>query len=910
MKDPLVGRGDVIETATQLLAGSAAVVVEGPAGIGKTAVWRTLVAGAEARGELVLTAAPTEAESELPYAALADVLGRLADRVADLPAPQRTAARVVLLAAESDQPIDGRAIAAATRSLFESAAADSATAVLYVDDASWLDGPSARALAFALRRCPALPVLVTCRSEDPDPPVPLDLDRGARSVHRVRLGPLGVGPLHHIIRARLGSSVSRPLLTRIVEESGGNPLLSIELTRAALRLPRLPLATDDLPGAGASVQQLVTETLAALPRGSRDAIRLSALMTVPRLADLAAAGVDLRVFDPAEEAGLVALGRDTVEFAHPFYASAVRNDIPPGVRRRLHAALAATVSDPDERARQLAAGVTRPDPAAADELAAAAARQLARGAPGAAYTLYQRAAELGAPAGPDRYERRLAAAQCLFASGDYHAAGSAARALAADASGEERARALLLCASVAWTGEDPVAGSPAQLAEAALSAAPHGSPLAGRIHAHLAVYHDAAETAAAHAREAVALLSGSDGDDDLLSAALFMQLFQEVRVGVPADTGLLERGLTLEAGKPTALAGTVPAIWWKGTDDYERARSRLTMMLDLARAHGDEPWQLELLTHLGETELLAGRWAAAEHHIEGALELGQELEAALMGETWLRGMLDAHRGRLDEARAVAEGGLRTAAALGDGWCRRIHLHLSGFVELSAGRMAEAAEAYTALAAAFDELHLVESLTLRFEPDWIEACVAAGDLDTAQVALDRLAGRDRRLPRPWTRLGVARSALLIAGARGDDNPAAYADLDAALTTLPPDLLPLDRARCLLVAGVTHRRARRKREAREALTAARAGFEVLGAASFVDRANRELSRIGGRPPAPLDLTATEAQVARLAALGHTNRAIADEVFLSPKTVEANLARVYRKLGIERRAQIAAAMEARAR
>jgi hypothetical protein len=317
VKDPLVGRGDVIETATQLLAGSAAVVVEGPAGIGKTAVWRTLVAGAEARGELVLTAAPTEAESELPYAALADVLGPLADRVADLPAPQRTAARVVLLAAETDQPIDGRAIAAATRSLFESAASDSATAVLYVDDASWLDGPSARALAFALRRCPALPVLVTCRSEDPDPPVPLALDRGARSVHRIRLGPLGVGTLHHIIRARLGSSVSRPLLTRIVEESGGNPLLSIELTRAALRLPRLPLPTDDLPGAGASVQQLVTETLAALPRGSRDAIRLSALMTVPRLADIAAAGLDLRVFDPAEEAGLVALGRDAVRVRAP-----------------------------------------------------------------------------------------------------------------------------------------------------------------------------------------------------------------------------------------------------------------------------------------------------------------------------------------------------------------------------------------------------------------------------------------------------------------------------------------------------------------------------------------------------------------------------------------------------------------
>jgi DNA-binding NarL/FixJ family response regulator len=117
--------------------------------------------------------------------------------------------------------------------------------------------------------------------------------------------------------------------------------------------------------------------------------------------------------------------------------------------------------------------------------------------------------------------------------------------------------------------------------------------------------------------------------------------------------------------------------------------------------------------------------------------------------------------------------------------------------------------------------------------------------------------------------------------------------------------LDRARCLLVAGVIHRRARRKREAREALTVAAQEFGRLGASAFEDRARAELARIGGRPPAPQQLTVTEQRVAELAAQGRTNRVIADALFLSPKTVEANLARVYRKLGISTRAELGATM-----
>jgi DNA-binding CsgD family transcriptional regulator len=328
-------------------------------------------------------------------------------------------------------------------------------------------------------------------------------------------------------------------------------------------------------------------------------------------------------------------------------------------------------------------------------------------------------------------------------------------------------------------------------------------------------------------------------------------------------------------------------------------------MLDRAEARGDEPLQHELLSHLGEAELLAGRWAEAERHITAARDLGEQLGTGLVGETWLAGLLDAHRGRLSGAAQVAEAGLRLAADLDDDWCRRIHQQLAGFVALSAGRMAEAAAAYAELAASVDRTGLVEPLALRFEPDWIEACVGAGDLAQATVVRDRLTARHRRLPRPWTTLGTARSRALLDSASGVDTDAALAALVAARDAVPADVLPLDRARCLLVAGMVHRRARRKTAARQALAAAVAEFTALGAAAFAERARAELARVGGRAAEPRQLTPTEDRVARLAARGRTNRAIADELFVSPKTVEANLARVYRKLGITSRAELGAVM-----
>ncbi|MGN6608160.1 MAG: helix-turn-helix transcriptional regulator [Jatrophihabitans sp.] len=314
------------------------------------------------------------------------------------------------------------------------------------------------------------------------------------------------------------------------------------------------------------------------------------------------------------------------------------------------------------------------------------------------------------------------------------------------------------------------------------------------------------------------------------------------------------------------------------------------------------------MTHLAETEIQAGRYVDARRWVDAARELGAQLASGLVAETWLGGLLDACVGELEAAGATAAEQLRIAAETDDWWRRRIHLLLAGNVALAAGRPAEAASAYTELAAAIDALGLVEPLASRFEPDWVEACVGAGDPATTEQALQRLRRRHDRLPRPWTALGIARSTVLVEAAAGRPVDDALAALDEAYAALPADVVPLERARCLLVAGIAHRRARRKREARERLDAAVAAFDELGAASWAARARAELTRLGERVAAPLELTATEHRVARLAADGRTNRVIADTLFISPKTVEANLARVYRKLGITSRAELGVALAGR--
>ncbi len=911
----LLGREEVLDQARRVLAGPGQVLLEGPAGIGKTSVWQVLRAEAEQAGSLVLVAAPTESERRLPYGALADLLHPLADLIPGLPVPQRIAAEVVLTAADAGQSFDERAVGAATRSLLQSAldAAGQRLVLIAIDDVPWLDQPSERALAFALRRLTKAPaLLLAARAEGSESPaMPLGLERSAPPVVRLSLERLGVGVLHHVLRSRLDVKLSRPLLTRIAADSGGNPLLAIELARAVLRLPELPRPGEDLP-VGASVQQLVAETVAALPSRTRSAVRLASLLTSPTVADLAAAGVSAQAFDPAEEAGLLVVGPTMVRFGHPLQAAAVRAGIPAGIRGRLQRSLADAVTDPDERARQLARSTVDVDAGVAEELEGAAQRQRARGAPDLAAELYARSAALTPQDDEqDRCRRLLAGARCRFDSGD-HTAATVAAATAADGrlTGDFRAEALLLRATIAFVTE----GHPPALAfaDSALASVDPAGRMAGRIHAHLCIFHDSPDAAVRHGEAALALLDasgpsapGAFDDGELLCSALLMLFYSEARAGRPPRRELLDRALALEGDSPPWLGGTIPALWWTAIDEHDRAAARLRQHLELATVRGDEPLQLEVTLHLVQSEILSGHWESAAFHLAQARVLGEQLGTGLDEENVMLAQLAVHRGEFDSIEPVVQTGLRRAEASGDSWGRRIYGGLSGQIALARGQFAQAASIFGGLATDLRRQGLVEPLGTRLEPDWIEACVGAGDLTTAGQALERLAERHDRLPRPWTELGLARSRVLLAAAIGDDTGPALVELSAVMDALPPGVLPLDRARCLLVAGLAHRRARRRREARSNLAAALEMFQALGAGAFATRAAAELTRVGVRAADSLELTPTERRVADLAAQGRRNREIAELLFISPKTVEANLARVYRKLGITTRAELGALM-----
>lgn len=913
----------MLELAFSTVQTTGRLLLEGPAGIGKTALLQALIALAHDRGMVVLRCAPTETETALPLAALADLLHPLAGDVDLLPPRQQQAARSGLLLATDSAPLDELALASATRSLLDAAAQRSPAGLLVsIDDAPWLDPPSQRALQFALRRASAdVRVVATRRTGDrDDPQVPLELDSHA-SLERMSLTPLGVGPLFRLLAERFDVALSRPTVARVARESEGNPLLAIELTRAALRLPQLPGPGGDFP-VPASMQELVEGSLATLPVDCLRAARLAALLSVAHLGELEAAGVRPEAADMLEEAGLVTVdAAGCLRFAHPVYASAIRAGIPAGVRRRLHALLAETTPDRDERARQLAQATTGRNDEVAAELADAAERVRARGAPELAAEFYDRAAQLTIDSQAS-VKLALRALYCLFDCGHYRQAADRADVLSRELAGDLLAEALLLRSAIAFSVDDlPLA---ADTARRALAAATPGSRLAGRVHAQLSVFVDLAAPARAHAEAALALLD-ADGaadahqddprgplvlggtDQALLASVLMLVFLNEVRTGLAPRLELLERALALEAGNPSWLAGTIPAIWWKAIDEPDRARQRLHFMLDLASSAGDEPLQHELMEHLGETETLAGDYQRAAGWITRAGDLADQLGVGGAAGRWLGGTLAALRGQLEQAHAAGQAGLAEAAESQDPWLHRISLQLTAFVALLQGRASDAAAGYAELAEALDASDLVEPLGSRFEPDWIEACVGAGDLRTAELALHRLARRHARLPRPWTALALARSRLLIAGAAGQDSLELLAELATARDAAPAEALPLDRARALVVIGLAHRRARRKLAARQALLSAAAEFEAIGATTFATRARADADRTGTRAT-PDELTSSELRVAELAATGATNREIADALFISPKTVEANLARAYRKLAIGRRVELAAALQAR--
>src|SRR5919204_996574 len=368
--------------------GAAALLVEGEAGIGKTALWRAATEAARERGLRVLRARPSEAERTLSFAALADLLGDAHEVIEQLPAVQRRPLAVALLLEESDgPPPDRRAIGVALLATLRTLA-EERPLLLGIDDIQWIDPPTAAALVFALRRLADQPLCVVMTERTASDAVLGDEVARALPCERLALGSLSLGAVGQLLQERLDSTFPRPILRRIYDQSGGNPFFALELARALRSRDAVLSPTDELPVPD-DLERLLAERLDRLPVETREPLAAVAALAEPTL-EL----VPEEPLEPALVDGVLVLEEDRLRFAHPLLATVAYRRLAPRARRALHRRLGELVQEPEQRARHLAIGADRPDPALAATLDAAAAQAQARGAPEAAAELAEHAITL------------------------------------------------------------------------------------------------------------------------------------------------------------------------------------------------------------------------------------------------------------------------------------------------------------------------------------------------------------------------------------------------------------------------------------------------------------------------------------------------------------------------------------
>jgi DNA-binding CsgD family transcriptional regulator len=904
--------------------GPTALILEGIAGIGKTTLWLAGVTAARTRGCRVLSSRGAEAEATLSYTGLGDLLEGVFDEILPgLPSPQRRALDAALLRTEMEGSIpDQRAVSLACVGALRSIAA-SGPLVIAIDDVQWLDLPSAHVLSFALRRLSEEPVgvMVSRRVSSGSDGDPLGIERAipAPRVRRLRVGPLSVGALGRLLRARTGADLTRPVAGRLHRISGGNPFFALEMARAMVRHgarlePGAPLPVPE------DLQQLLGSRLATLPRSARDTLLVVAAVARPS-EDLVLAAADggdhtTTGLASAEAAGIIERTGGRIRFSHPLFGSAVYRSASPRRRRALHLRLAKLVTDPEEHARHLALAASGPDLEVARALDEAASHSRARGAPDAAADLAELARQLTPPEEVDAIRRRsIEAAEYHFDAGDATRAEALLdEAIATSPPGAERARILYRRASISWMNLARVA----PLLEQARVEAPNEPELLAGIHqdlAWVAFYQGDLASASHHAGEAalhaerlvdpairgdvlstlgmVAVLSGRPTLDAMSEAVRFQDLW--MREGSWTEASVYTT--------PRACLGL--QLMWAG--QLDAARTAFEYELTEYEKHAAYTVRQEVLCYLAELECRAGRWRIAVGYADEAGDILAEtghMEGGSSLVHFTRALAAAHVGEVEIARREAAEGAKLALSNDDPFFGNCCRAVLGFVELSLSNYEQAHEHLEPAVRYLERMGAEEPGVIPCVPDDIEALVALGRLGEAEALLEHLEEQGRALDRPWALATAARCRGLLLAARGDLTQARSA-LARSLVEHERVPQPFELARTLLVAGEVERRARQKRSARSFLERALAGFDQLGVARWSARASAALDRVGGAAAARAELTPTEQRVADLVAEGKTNREVADALFVTVKTVEANLSRIFHKLGLRSRAELIRAM-----
>ncbi len=919
--DLIVGRdvelGIVADVVTGVETGPVGLMLEGEAGVGKTTVWNAALARVS-DGVRVLSCRPGSAETKLSYSGLDDLFGGVVDDViGSLPDPQRNALEVVLLRASAgEDELDLRTVARAVLEVVR-LLAETGPLVVAVDDVQWLDRSSAEVLTYVLRRLRDERVAMVLTWRTPaDAPVPLGADQMPWSarVRRVQLGPLSVGALHGIVQSQLGVSLQRWVLVKVHTASRGNPFYAVEIARALGGLGRELMPGEPLP-LPATLTELVAKRLTGLATAVQEVLLAVAALGQPttQLVE-ATVGVEQArsAVRRAVRAGVLTVVGDQIEFAHPLLASGVYAGVPPSSRAKVHRRLAKVVTSEEERARHLALATTDPDDEVAATLEVAADVAIRRGSPLTAAELYEHAARLSPPSAADDADRRLLrAARC------YGVAGSPARGRqlaehVADAAGSSatRAGALTLLASAMFVDDLPATVE--TLRRALREAAEHPRLKAEALNS-LAMTHLACMDVGAaltHAGEALDLAEEA-GDLVEWSDALATLGIVEYYAGRPNATDSVRRAAAIE----TTTGGKGPvsraASGWVGTllrwaDDFDGARTRLEPLLCLANDVGDDSSAGQLSYELSELECWAGNWRRAYGYARDAVEIHRlaghrwELSAALAA---LAGA-EACLGRVDSARTHATDGSAIARAIGAADETVRNLRAIGFLELSLARPRQALDSLAEVASISAAVE--DPGVIRYAGDHIEALIGVDDLDTAGAFLSRLEHQASALDRAWALAVAARCRALMSLHTRRDLDAALASIDEALAHHDRVPMPFERGRTLLIAGMVHRRAKHLSDAHRVLGEAQSTFETLGAPLWVAIAARERRRIGGHlgrsVSASQELTATERQVVELVVAGATNPEVAAALHISRRTVEDHLSKIYRKLGVRSRTELA--------
>jgi DNA-binding CsgD family transcriptional regulator len=879
------------------------LVIRGEAGVGKTALLD--YAAESERGLRVVRAVGVESEIELPFAALHHLCKTFLDQCERLPSPQRDALEIAFGLREGPAP-NRFLVGLAVLSLL-SEVAEERSLLCIVDDAQWLDRTSGQALAFAARRLQAESVLVLFATREPS---------------------VDLGGLPELVVEGLGDADARKLLdsvvrwpldeqsrNRIVAEVGGNPLALLELPRG---LSPAQLAggfglADALPVPG-RIEQSYRRRIEELPEQTRLLLVLAAAELVgdPVLLWGAASQLGLSRPDaltPAIQAGLVTGGR-VARFRHPLVRSAAYQSASLADRRKVHAALVEVTdaqADPDRRAWHRAQATLGPDEGVAAELELSASRAQARGGLAAAAAFLERSTDLTGDAGR-RAGRALAAAQAHYQAGSPNVA-------------------------VRLLGRAE-AGPPDEL-----------------LGARIGLLRGQMTFASGHSSDASTLLLETAQRLEQLDARLARETYLDalaaaIFVGRMADAvGLPEVARAARAAPPAQRPVSAPDLLLDGlsiliTDGYEAGTPILRRALSAFRAGDlapedqlrwfyvachcahdlwdDEGWDALSMRHLRLARtagalgvlpialsqrvgmhLLAGEFGAAASLVEETDAITEATGNDLPAYSALA--LAGWRGRPAEAAPLIQTTMDGAAARSEGMGLSLVYYTSAVLNNGLGRYEEALAAADQGSAYPQELGFANLALVEL----IEAAARSGDSIRAAEAIERLARTTRPSGTAWG-LGVeARSRALVS--RGEKAELLYRE---AIDQLGHCRAAVDLARAHLVYGEWLRRENRRVDARAELRKSYDMFTELGAEAFGARARRELLATGEtvqrrKEQKRDDLTAQERQIARRARDGYTNPEIGAELFLSPRTVEWHLRKVFSKLGISSRRELRVAL-----